>query len=207
MTALYEETGRITGARVIVDSSKRPADAALAALVPGNQTYVVHLVRDPRAVAYSWRRRKPEFDHESHPEMQRKNVLSTAANWLWLNAVTSTIPRYAPAVPFLRVRYEDILTRPASSLKRILAFAGEPGATPSVHDHVAKFRPNHTVSGNPSRFSTGEIELRLDEEWRSAMGTAPWCAATAISLPSLRRYGYAIHAGAPWARSRIEESA
>ena len=205
MTALYKETGRLTGARVIVDSSKRPADAALVALLPGIQSIVVHLVRDPRAVAYSWHRRKPEFDHESRPEMEQRNVVRVAANWLWHNEVASIIPRWMPSVPFLRVRYEDILTRPALWLARILACAGEPGPTPSIHDHIASLPPNHTVSGNPSRFITGEVELRLDNEWRSAMGAAAWSAATAISIPSLRKYGYTIHAGAPWSRSRSEE--
>lgn len=207
MAALYETTGKVTGARVIVDSSKRPADAALAALLPGTQTYVIHLVRDPRAVAYSRRRRKPEFDHESRAEMERTNIARSAANWLWLNSVASTIPHYAPTVPFLRVRYEDLLADPEAWLQRILTFVGEPDATATVHDGVAHLGPNHTVSGNPSRFSTGTIDLRADEEWRSAMGTAPWCVATAIAGPSIGRYGYAIGAGAPWLRSRVKQPA
>jgi hypothetical protein len=204
MTALYEETARVTGARVIVDSSKRPADAALTTLLPGVQTYVVHLVRDPRGVAYSRGRRKPELDHERRPEMARRNVAHSGAIWLWLNAVASIIPRFAPAVPFVRVRYEDLVAQPEAALSRILTFIDEPTATPPVQDRVATLRPNHTVSGNPCRFSTGKVEIRLDDEWRMAMGRATWCAATAISLPLIRRYGYAIRAGAPWARSRIE---
>lgn len=207
MTALHEVTGQVTGSRVIVDSSKRPADAALAALLPGIQTYVVHLVRDPRAVAHSRRRRKTEFDHESRPEMERANAARSAANWLWANSVASTIPHYAPTMPFLRVRYEDLLADPEAWLERILTFVGEPNATAPVHDGVANLGPNHTVSGNPSRFSTGTIDLRADEEWRGAMGTAPWCVATAIAGPSIGRYGYAIGAGAPWRRSRVKQLA
>ena len=126
--------------------------------------------------------------------MERRNGVRVAANWLWHNAVTSLIPRYAPAVPFLLIRYEDVLTRPVASLTRILAFAGEPDATPPVHDRVANLQPNHTVPGNPGRFSTGAVELCLDEEWQSAMGIAPWCALPAMSLPSIRRYGYTIGA-------------
>lgn len=207
MTALYDVTGQVSGARVIVDSSKRPADAALAALLPGVQTYVIHLVRDPRAVAYSRRRRKREFDHESRAEMERTNVARSAANWLWLNSVASTLPHYAPAVPFLRVRYEDLLAEPESWLERILDFVDEPATALPVHDGVADLGPNHTVSGNSSRFATGTVDLRADEEWREAMGTRRWCLATAIAVPSIPRYGYAIGAGAPWHRSRVEQPA
>ena len=204
MTALYAQIGCVTGARVIVDSSKRPADAALATLLPGVQTYVVHLVRDPRGVAYSRARTKLEFDHELRPEMARRRAAPSAASWLWLNAMASTFRHDAPAVPFLRVRYEDLVAQPEAWLSHILNFIDESTATPPIHDRVACLRPNHTVSGNPGRFSTGEIEIRLDAEWRTSMGMAPWCAATGISLPLLRRYDYAIGAGAPFARGRID---
>jgi Sulfotransferase family len=207
MTSLYEVTGRVTGARVIVDSSKRPADAALCARLPGIETYVIHLVRDPRAVAYSQRRRKQEFDHETRVEMERWNVGRAAANWLWLNSVASTIPYYAPTLPFLRLRYEDLLAEPEATLDDLLEFIGEPNATAPVHDGVATLEANHTVSGNPSRFSTGTVDLRADEEWRSAMATAPWCAATAISAPAIPKFGYDIGTGAPWHRSRVKQVA
>src|SRR4051812_20093163 len=47
-----------TDARIIVETSKRPQDAAVHALIDGVDHYVLHIVRDPRAVAHSWRRAK-----------------------------------------------------------------------------------------------------------------------------------------------------
>jgi hypothetical protein len=101
------------------------------------------------------------------------------------------------------VRYDDLTAEPEATLARILAFIDEASAAPTVRDSVATLPPNHTVSGNPCRFSTGEIKIDLDDEWRRAMGTLSWCAATAIALPSIRRYGYGIGAGAPWARGHV----
>jgi len=195
MTALHHEIGRVTGARVVVDSSKRPADAALATLLPGVQTYVVHLVRDPRAVAYSRGRRKAEFDHAGRAEMITRGFASSGANWLWLNSVAALLSRDACPVPFLRVRYEDLSAEPEALLSRILAFIDEPDAVLPLEGHVATLRPNHTVSGNSDRFSTGETQIRADNEWRRAIRPANWSAATAFSLPLIRRYGYAINAG------------
>src|SRR2546423_15010392 len=51
---LYRSIAEGTRARVIVDTSKRTGDAALLRLLPGIDPYVLHVVRDPRAVAYSW---------------------------------------------------------------------------------------------------------------------------------------------------------
>ena len=54
----YHDLARVTGASVIVDSSKSPALAALLTQVPGIELHVVHLVRDLRGVVSSGRRTK-----------------------------------------------------------------------------------------------------------------------------------------------------
>src|SRR5438067_9142701 len=60
--SLYRAIADVTGAKVVVDSSKRPSDAALLPLLEGVDPYFIHLVRDPRAVAFSWRGQKRELD-------------------------------------------------------------------------------------------------------------------------------------------------
>jgi hypothetical protein len=63
LARLYRAVHDHTGCRVIVDSSKSPVYAELLATLPGADVSVVHLVRDPRASAYSWLRKKrlPDF--------------------------------------------------------------------------------------------------------------------------------------------------
>jgi hypothetical protein len=46
------------------------------------------------------------------------------------------------------------------------------------------------VSGNPSRFRTGKIELQLDEEWKVKMRGADKNVVTALTAPLLLKYGY-----------------
>ena len=53
---LYRGIAEVSGAALIVESSKDANFASLLSRVPGLQTRIVHLVRDPRAVAYSWTR-------------------------------------------------------------------------------------------------------------------------------------------------------
>ena len=58
MTGLYEAIAAESGASLIVDSSKYPAEPALLARAPDVDLRVLHVVRDPRATAHSWRRAK-----------------------------------------------------------------------------------------------------------------------------------------------------
>jgi hypothetical protein len=58
MGSLYTAIAAAASAEVVVDSSKWPLDAGLLGHAPGTDGRGVHVVRDPRAVAHSWRRRK-----------------------------------------------------------------------------------------------------------------------------------------------------
>jgi hypothetical protein len=48
----------------------------------------------------------------------------------------------------------------------------------------------HTASGNPMRFTTGPVPIRLDDKWRSAMLPSNRRTVTALTFPLLQRYGY-----------------
>jgi hypothetical protein len=51
-------------------------------------------------------------------------------------------------------------------------------------------KANHTIAGNPSRFRSGEIELRNDDRWRREQQPGPRITSTCLALPLLHRYGY-----------------
>jgi hypothetical protein len=67
-------------------------------------------------------------------------------------------------------------------------FTGEPTVT---------LAPTHSVKGNPDRFRTGPIEIRLDDEWRRAMRPRDRRVVTALTWPLLLRYGYAAGRARP----------
>src|SRR3712207_9390131 len=75
---LYEAIGTVTESRVIVDSSKEPAHGFAMSMVPNLDFYVLHLIRDPRAAAYSWLKKKPQPDSRSEEhtsELQSRQYL------------------------------------------------------------------------------------------------------------------------------------
>ena len=192
---LYEGLGRETGVPVVLDSSKYPLDAHLLATVGHVDLRVVHLVRDPRAVAYSWTRRKALRDTAAGQEeyLRRFSPLASSVIWsIWNTVVETVLRRDLGSDKVLRLRYDDLVARPEASLAAILALAGVDAPPPPVEDGTVHLDGNHMVSGNPSRFTGGDVRIRNDDEWQAKMGSADRLLAVLPALPLLRRYGYPL---------------
>jgi hypothetical protein len=187
---LYEAIGTATGSRVVVDSSKEPAHGFAMSMVPGVDLYALHLVRDPRAAAYSWSKKKPQPDTDTKEFMARFSPAKSSALWDSWNASAEALWRHTPE-KYLRLRYEDFVADPRKSFEEILALVGERDAEPPlVGEREVKLGVSHTVSGNPNRFETGAVELRTDREWISKMKPRDKALVTALTFPLLKHYGY-----------------
>jgi hypothetical protein len=196
--SLYQSIGAVTGARVIIDSSKRPPDAALLRLVAGLDVYVVHLVRDPRAVAYSWRRTRGQPDPNGPARLATHGTIHSTARWVYRNAAAEAVMRRVPSDRVLRLRYESFVACPAQTVRSIMRFVNEEGPGPTFGDErTIELGINHTVSGNPSRFRTGTVRIADDGEWRERQRRLRRVVATAVALPLLARYGYALRPNTP----------
>jgi hypothetical protein len=198
--ALYRAIPSVTGASVIIDSSKRPSDAAITRLIPNIEPYVVQLVRDPRAVVHSWSRSKPELDRGMNEEMPRQPPLQSVVGWAELNAMSELVRRRFGGRSLL-LRYEDLVRDVPGSLRRILDMLDEPNAKVPLTDRErAEVPPNHTVSGNPARFASGRVTVHADEEWMVSLPSSHHAVTTVMTLPLLLRYGYPV--GRPSTRPR-----
>jgi hypothetical protein len=180
---LYSALSEATRSRVVVETSKRAGDAALLRLVPGVEASFVHLVRDPRAVAYSWRKR----------QAPGHGAVATARDWSAFNLLDEAIRRKAGPRRSLRVRYEDFVVRPRDTIEAVLGLLGESlTALPFEDEHTVVLGGNHTVLGNPVRFDAGRVELRDEEAWRTSLPAAERLAITTLTFPLLVRYGYPV---------------
>jgi len=188
---LYRAIQTVSGAGVIVDSSKRSSYAQLLNLLPFADLRVVHLVRDSRAVAYSWQRTKESPAVVGGRLMPRLSPAKASRRWSLQNYSYGLLSRFAHLT---RLRYEDFVNDPTFYIAETLlraGFAGEAGSLHEVvHGREISLSVDHTVSGNPSRFRTGKIELRLDEEWKGKMRGADKNVVTVLTAPLLLNYGY-----------------
>src|SRR5207247_3855 len=175
LAPLYGAIRSVTGKRTIVDSSKAPSTAFLLRRVPSLDLSAVHLIRDSRAVAYSWSKRVLRPDTPGRVVyMHRYAPSRVAVRWIPRNALMEALGRMRG--PEVRVRYEDLVAAPRGELERILAGLGEdyrPEDLSFISDGHVELAPNHTVMGNPMRLDTGPVKLVLDDRWRTAFGPRP----------------------------------
>lgn len=188
---LYRALRDVTGARLLVDSSKTPLNPAALGLVDGVDGAAVQLVRDPRAVGFSWQRRKAWSDRDEGGEMPRFGPLHTAASWSLRNLTAEMVLRRWPSERTLTLRYEDFCESPRQTVARLVALAGLPADDlPFADEHTARLGPTHTVGGNPNRMASGEITIAPDTEWTSRISPAADRTISALTWPLRRRYGY-----------------
>jgi len=188
---LYNAISRVSGAKVVVDATKDPSSLYLLAGIPGIKVTVVHLVRDARGVAFSWNKKmlRPEF-RDSTVYMARKGTFAVAGFWTYSNLLAEM--SRGDHAAHLFVRYEDLLAQPRKWLEEICLAAGivQPDLSFVTSEGVHFEKSDHTVKGNPARFSQGWVDLRIDDEWKTEMVPHDKAVVTALTAPLLYRYGY-----------------
>lgn len=186
---VYRAIQEVTGARVLIDSTKHPSTAYLLRHVPDIDLHLVHLVRDSRGVAYSWTKtvRRPEAT-SGESFMTTYPPRRTAGQYLSYNLLLRGLGR---TLPYVLVRYEDLVTNPGGQIRRIAAMLGEPlDDLPFLDGTTVTLGPNHNVGGNPMRFTRGDITLREDSAWREGLSGTHRGLVTGLTAPLLWRYGY-----------------
>jgi hypothetical protein len=151
----------------------------------GDQLYLVHVIRDPRAVCWSnaggTRKRGGVV---RFPSLRH---LRTAFGWWSANLSCELFGLLYPE-RYQRVRYEDIARSPAESLAALSAALPTQGeATSGTEMHGNR----HQLRGNQSRYEIIKpAEIREDARWKSAMPAGHQTLVAALTWPLRLRYGY-----------------
>lgn len=188
---LYRAAAQVSGAKVIVDSSKQASLPYVLRQADGLDLRVMHCVRDSRAVAWSWMQTvsRPEARSGEKQYMTRYSPAVLSLKWVQHNAVIEALR--AQRVPTVRVRYEDWAAAPVATVRGALEFAGlDPVPNRRLGEDWVDLPGNHTCSGNPMRFRTGKVEIRRDDKWRRSLPAASKHLVTVLTAPGLLAYGY-----------------
>lgn len=195
LTRVYTAIRDVSGAQVVVDSSKEPSLPYMLRHAPGLDVTIAHIIRDPRGVAYSWTKKKENRAQRAEdggpaymPTIAPRKV---ARRWMTINGMVAALPRLG--VPVVRMRYEDVIPDPAGQLTKVSRALGEHVRAEDlafVRDGQVELRPAHTASGNPNRFDNGWVPLRLDEAWRTALPDRDRRTVEVITAPLRAAYGY-----------------
>jgi hypothetical protein len=200
---LYRSVCQVADAEYIVDSGKEVTFGSIIARLNNTSFSTVHLVRDPRGVAFSWQK---QVRSDSEPrDMPRSPALKTAARWMSTNFfVQFSLRRLSSA--YSRVRYEDLVAHPDDIARQIsCAAAKAAGSDRWADQRVQHADEYHLVGSNPGvrRHLGVDLRLMLDEEWRTGLPRGQQWLVTAVcgglmaayDYPlRMRRYLYASHA-------------
>jgi hypothetical protein len=188
--AAYQAVAKIAGASVVVDSTKYPMHGWVLSGMPAISLSTMMLVRDPRAVAYSWQRTRlrPEVHWEKR-EMPRRSTVRSAFAWNLSNSITAGLEQHSER--YRIQRYEDFIAHPQNELAVIASFIlGKPTKLPAkLFDEQS--RVPHTIAGNPVRIGSERVRVRGDDEWRT-MPLYKRIIINILCFPGMRRYGYRL---------------
>jgi hypothetical protein len=189
---LCTSLAEVTESRLNVETSKLAQLSAPLAGADEIDHYVLHIVRDPRAVAFSWRRPKPLPVSSGHTTMATQGTRTSVGFWTENCVGAEMLRRRVPPHRWLFLRYEDFVANPRPHVERVLDFVSVPADGPFVTGDTVRLGTNHTLAGNPNRFRTGLVRISDDDEWRSRMSPRDQRVIAAATLPFLLRYGYPV---------------
>lgn len=206
---IYAAATAVSGASIVIDSSKHSALAHCLRWSDELDLRVLHVVRDARGVAYSWTKTVSRPETDGAEEMTRYRPARSALLWNAHNAAFGLLRRRNVAVR--RLRYEEFLAAPGATVRKVAAFMGlDPGGLDLsfLERNTVELRRCHSAAGNPMRFTVGGIELRRDDAWRTKLPPRQRALVAAVCAPLLRAYGYplssaaeGLHAEKPFART------
>ncbi|OGW53817.1 MAG: hypothetical protein A2Y81_04420 [Nitrospirae bacterium RBG_13_43_8] len=186
---LYSSISLNSSGKIIMDSSKTPAYLFLLQNCPGINLKVIHLVRDSRAIAFSWKKRKlrPEIVGKL-TDMPQLSIYRSASMWLLSNMAIEILKNNIK-FQYCRVLYEDFVGNPAYSVRTLLDFIGiREDPDKFVSEGKVILEPAHSVSGNPMRFDRGSVILRSDDLWRDKMNSYDKLIVFLMTWPLLFHY-------------------
>lgn len=197
---LYRAIGEVANATWVVDSGKEPIYGGVVARMRGANFSTIHIVRDPRGVAFSWH-------HVTWADMPpAPSVETLALRWVRQNLIIQFLLRRL-GNGYVRVRYEGLAQRPADIARMIAEAISAPvrhGSPPAAAALVEG--EHHWVAGNPGvRRRLGEgLVLNLDEQWRAGMPRKERWLVTATCSVLMAAYGYGLRSRS--VSARVDES-
>lgn len=193
----YQCIQRASGARTIVDSSKFPSYLLCLSESPGIDVKVLHLIRDPRAIAYSWWRRPlhenkqdTSLTKRSYESLRFENPVRSSLIWTLWNYVIEK--HWKKDKKYYNMKYEDFCRYPKQEVDRAteeLEIKEKPKWTDRSKIHLSA---QHSIRGNPNRFADGIIEIEERSDWRADLSSATKLLVGGLTFPLLRQYGYSF---------------
>ena len=171
----FERAAAFSGRSQYLDGTKSVRRTQLFLENTDREIRVVHLVRDGRAFANSYRKNR-HMDLSALPE--------AAERWNSYIAEVDRLGRQDARVKVLTVRYEDLCRGPEGFMHELLGFLEVP-----FEPLLEQTRTDLHVLGNRMRRSFGN-EIREDRSWETELGDGEIMQLENLLGESLSRFKY-----------------
>lgn len=172
---LYDAVRDEANTPIVIDATKNPNRLKGLYLQRPEETYILYLVRDGRAVTSSRLRR--------HQVDMRDAAKVWTAEHKKVRLALATIPNRR----IKTVKYEQLCQRPADVLSEICEFLEL-----DYDPRMLNFRTNdhHRLGGNPMRHRKNDKTISFDDRWRTELGDTELSVFNRIAGKTNRTLGY-----------------
>jgi hypothetical protein len=139
---------------------------------------IVHLIRDGRDVAVSWKRAR----------FGPKHLYVAAERWRDFVAMMAAARRALPESQFFELRYEDLVANPEREIRALCGYLGEPYAPQMLSFHEDR-TPYRTDERNLRNLRRPLIQSNV-AKWRRNMLPKDVLIVEAAAAAALARAGY-----------------
>jgi hypothetical protein len=191
---LIESICKLTGKKVIVDSSKVGLRLKFLLRNPALEVKVIRLIRDGRAVAMTYTD-PARFADSSDPcfrgggmggerESERLTLARAAREWKRSNEEAEAILENLDQSRWIEARYENLCTETDATLEKLFKFIG---VNPDYR--FAGFRNiGHHIIGNGMRLDSTD-KIKLDDRWREVLSMSDLEAFSSVAGKMNRQLG------------------
>jgi len=191
---LYDSIFEVTNASIIIDSSKIAPFVNVVAQMEDFERYVLHLVRDPRAVAHSWQKtiRREDVDASTNLFMEKRTPARSSIRWQLVNQFAEALKKH-PSIKYQYLKYENFAAKPDQYIADILKFLDLPVEAIPVEkgNTIHLKREDFGIWGNPNvRTQKNIVKVKMDDQYKVELPWKDRMIATIYAMPLLWKYGY-----------------
>jgi hypothetical protein len=179
-TALAEVFQEMSGARVVVDSSKLALHLKYLLKSDRLKIKALNLIRDGRAVVTSM------LGHGFQRATRAETIAGAAMEWKRTNEASESVLTTLPASQSMTFQYEELCRQPEATLRKICKFLGMDTRQINLD---FRSKTQHGL-GNDMRLKSGS-DIRLDERWRTTLTKEDLAVFDEVAGEMNRKYGYA----------------
>ncbi len=178
----------VSGKTYFVDSSKSLLRLKKYLESEQCQVAIIHLVRDPRAVAYSFVRKSMRMAGKNRRGFSKDNlILYFHTLWRVLRGNLQKNKSLSNQKVYHTIRYEELIAHPKQTLTGFLERLKLPFEETMIEYYD---QTHHIVGGNHMRFQ--KKPLMTDREYTQKLSLFVWITGTFICLPLILKYHYPL---------------